>query len=306
MRILKPKFWDKKNLISISLFPFSIIYKFFLELRNILIKEHEFTIPLICVGNVYVGGTGKTPLSIKICKELAKNNFKPVLIRKFYRKHKDEYEMILEHNVKLITNTNRKKCIIDAIKNNFNVAVLDDGYQDISVKKNLSIICFNNNQLIGNGYMLPAGPLRDSFNSINKADIIVINGEKNDIFEEKILKIKKNINIFYANYVPENLNHFTKKKLLAVAGIGEPENFFKLLRKYDIKAEKELSYPDHYDFKKNDIEYIEQLASERNLEIITTEKNYQKIKKDNFKYLKLDLRIEREEEFINLLSKVLK
>ena len=154
--------------------------------------------------------------------------------------------------------------------------------------------------------MLPAGPLRDSFNSINKADIIVINGEKNDIFEEKILKIKKNINIFYANYVPENLNHFTKKKLLAVAGIGEPENFFKLLRKYDIKAEKELSYPDHYDFKKNDIEYIEQLASERNLEIITTEKNYQKIKKDNFKYLKLDLRIEREEEFINLLSKVLK
>ena len=69
MRILKPKFWDKKNLISISLFPFSIIYKFFLELRNILIKEHEFTIPLICVGNVYVGGTGKTPLSIKICKE---------------------------------------------------------------------------------------------------------------------------------------------------------------------------------------------------------------------------------------------
>ena len=79
--------------------------------------------------------------------------------------------------------------------------------------------------------MLPSGPLRESLNSLKEAHIVLINGKKNFEFEKKILKINPKLNIFYSKYIPNNINEFINKKLLAIAGIGNPGNFFELLEK---------------------------------------------------------------------------
>ena len=135
------------------------------------------------------------------------------------------------------------------------MAILDDGFQDYSIYKNLNILCFHGNQLIGNGFIFPSGPLRESFNSIKRAQIIVINGKKNEEFEEKILQISKNIQIFYSSYSLLNIDQFKNKKILAFAGIGNPINFFSLL-KLNLNLKKTLSYPDHFEFKKEELAKI--------------------------------------------------
>ena len=166
----------------------------------------------------------KTPLSIEISKELKKRRLKPVIIKKFYRNQFDEQEMIKYHNQDLIQKKTRGDSILQAIKDKFNYAILDDGFQDFSIFKSFVIICFNSKQLIGNNFIIPAGPLREKIESIKRANIIVINGEKNKDLESQILNINKNLKIFYTEYVPLNIE-FLRKKNYWLSGIGENKIF---------------------------------------------------------------------------------
>ena len=95
MKLNKPKFWDVKNsFISILLYPFSFLVLLYICIKKKLIIHKDLNIPIVCVGNIYLGGTGKTPTSIFLAKELLKLGKNPVIIRKFYQSHKDEYELI--------------------------------------------------------------------------------------------------------------------------------------------------------------------------------------------------------------------
>ena len=100
--------------------------------------------------------------------------------------------------------------------------------------------------MIGNGFLIPAGPLRESFDSIKKADCIFINGDKNLEFENKIKEVNKDIKIFYSIYKIKNLYKFKNKKVVAFAGIGNPSNFFKLLKENGLNLRKTYSFPDHH------------------------------------------------------------
>ena len=170
------------------------------------------------------------------------------------------------------------------------------------LKKNLNIVCFNQNQLIGNGLVLPAGPLRESLDSLTNADIIIVNGQRDKNFEEKILKINSDLKIFYSRYKAENLNEFKDKRLFALAGIGNPENFFKLLSENNLNIEKRLAFPDHYKFNKSEIQKMFDDSLKYNLELITTEKDYFRIKSHgikNIKYIKIKLEISEKDKFVN-------
>jgi len=212
MNIKKPNFWDRKiGFLSIILIPFSLIFFIVNQIKKKIIKGKKFNIPIICIGNIYVGGTGKTPASIFLGKELKKLGHKPVILRKYYKNHLDEYNLIKNHFKDLILSINRIDGI-EKLKNlSFDTIILDDGFQDHSIKKDINIICFNQNQLIGNGMIIPSGPLREGLNSLKKANIILINGKKNSEFENKILKINSELEIFYSAYKPINLNEFKKK-----------------------------------------------------------------------------------------------
>ena len=99
MKIFKPKFWHKKNsLISFLLLPISTFFQFLIILNKLLRKKEKFSIPIISVGNIYLGGTGKTPLCIELVELLKKNNKKIAIVKKFYKAHEDEFKLIESKN----------------------------------------------------------------------------------------------------------------------------------------------------------------------------------------------------------------
>ncbi len=306
MRINKPNFWDGKiGFFSILLFPLSLIVLFLVFLKKKFSKVSNFKIPIICVGNIYIGGTGKTPTSIYIVNELNKMGKNAVIFRKHYEDQVDEHNLIRGYLGNLILSKNRVVGLREIEKSNFDTVIMDDGLQDYKIKKNISIACFNSNQLIGNGLVIPSGPLRESLNSLKNINIVIINGNRNKIFEEKILKINSNLNIFYSYYEPKNLNDFTNQKLLAIAGIGNPENFFSLIEQNNLNIQKKIIYPDHYKFSKEQFQNIIREAEEKNYKIIMTEKDFYKIKKydfDKVNFLKVELKIVDQENFNKVLK----
>ena len=303
MNFKKPEFWDKSELSiwSIILYPFSLLFLIISLGAKFLKIKKKFPIPIVCVGNIYTGGTGKTPLSLEIFKITKSYGKNPAFVKKGYDYLYDEIQM-LDKTGKTYSDKNRKEAIKSLISDKYDVAILDDGFQDLSIEKDFSILCFNSRQLIGNGFLIPAGPLRESFDSIKKADCVLINGDRNIEFENKINKINKNIKIFYSKYKIKNIENFKNKEVVAFAGIGNPSNFFHLLKENNINVKKTYSFPDHYNYSKNDFSKI---IGDKNMKIITTEKDYFRMndrQKQNCDFVKVNLEIENKSEFINLIK----
>tara|TARA_B100000963_G_scaffold192203_1_gene167284 strand:- start:9445 stop:10386 length:942 start_codon:yes stop_codon:yes gene_type:complete len=308
MKLRKPIFWDKElGLTAILLYPITLIMLFLINLRKEFIKSKKFEIPIICVGNIYIGGTGKTPTSLYLANELLKSKKNPLILRKYYSNHSDEYNLIKNNFKNLAVCKDRVKFLNEMNKSSFDTVILDDGFQDLRIKKDINIICFNQNQLIGNGLTLPSGPLREKLSSLKNADVIIINGKKDKKFEEKLIKINEKLEIFYSCYKPINLDQFKNTKLMALAGIGNPENFFRLLEENNLEIGKKISLPDHYKFSKNEIEKLIDEAESKNYKIIMTEKDFYKINHFNFKkinYLKVLLKIDKEEIFFKKIFEI--
>ena len=309
MKMKKPKFWDKKyhTFFSIILLPISFFYRIIVSVKKITTTKKEFTIPIICIGNIYIGGTGKTPLSMKIW-EIFKNEKKPVIIKKNYKNHKDEIELIKKYS-KIITSEKRSEGINLAIEKKFDLAILDDGYQDFEIKKNINIICFNSQQGIGNGQTIPSGPLREKLDSLKNCQIVFINGKKNLEFEDKLKKYNNKLTFFYFNYYVKNLNEFINRKLISFAGIGNPENFFKLLKENHLNIIKEIDFPDHYEYTQKDLENLSDLEKKYNAKLVTTEKDYLRISSFNrrrFGMIPIKVNIYNQEKFIQIIKKFIK
>ena len=308
MYLIKPKFWEKKNsILSLILLPLSMLFIFFVYFKKKLTKIVNYEIPVICVGNLYLGGTGKTPLSILIGEELTKKGINPAIVRKFYKNHNDEHQMLTKYFQNNIFMKDRKSGIIEAIQRGFDTVILDDGLQDYRIKKNFNIICFNQKQLIGNGRVIPAGPLREDLSTVKDANVIVINGKKDHNFEKKIFYHNNNIDIFYSKYKFVNFQKFENKKLFAIAGIGNPENFFELILKHGLNLKKKRAFPDHYKFEKSEIDEILDEAKNSDYKIITTEKDYFRLDYDSKKkieYAKIELEIENKDKFINKILSI--
>jgi tetraacyldisaccharide 4'-kinase len=308
MKFKKPKFWDnqKISLWSILLFPLSIIYL----ATNFIIKsfktQKKFPLHVICVGNIYLGGTGKTPLVRKIfniSKSFGKN---PAFIKKYHNYLLDEINM-LEETGRIYAHENREKSIFSALANNHDLVILDDGFQDFSLKPDFSILCFNSKQSIGNGFILPAGPLRENLAAVSRADCIVINGEKNLELENKIIKYSggKEMPVFYSKYKIKNIKKLQNKEIIAFAGIGNPSNFFDLLKENNLNVKKFYSFPDHHDYSQKDFDRIKKDTFKT---IVTTEKDYHRIhdnQKKNFEYVEVNLEIKNEDELKKLIRQSL-
>jgi len=132
--------------------------------------------------------------------------------------------------------------------------------------------------LLGNGFTLPAGPLREPATSLKKCQIVVINGEKNHEFENIIKNISNTIDIYYSKYLPVNIEKFQNQNLLAFAGIGNPDNFFDLLEMNNLKLFKKIIFPDHYNYSLTELNDMISFSKKNNLKIVTTEKDFYRIK----------------------------
>ena len=214
MKLKKPKFWDykKSSFLSYLLLPFSIILSLITRIKS-KPKLSNSKIKTICVGNIYIGGTGKTSLAIKIKEILDKNNIKACFIKKFYSDQTDE-QKLLSKNGTLFSNLKRIIALNEAITKGFEFAIFDDGLQDNSIKYDMEIVCFNNLNWIGNGLTLPSGPLRENINNLKFYENVFLNGNEENLsaIKDQIKKINPNININYGKYTPLNINEFDKNQ----------------------------------------------------------------------------------------------
>ena len=309
MKFFKPKFWDKNeiSLFSILLFPIALLLKLLIFFKKLFSKKYQFSIPVICVGNIYLGGTGKTPLCIEIFSILKNLNKKPVFIRKKYDSFKDEKSMQKQIGP-VYEDKKRIYALNEAIQNKADIAILDDGFQDFSIKKDLSIVCFNENQWVGNGFTIPSGPLREELSALERADCVAFNGKKNSKIENTILKKNKLIKIFYTKYKAENIEEFRNKKIICFAGIANPLNFFNLLKDNNLNIFEQISFPDHYNYSKAEIEDLKKNAKENDAFLLTTEKDYLRINenyKESISYLKIKVEIENKNQFIEEIKKII-
>ena len=309
MRFKKPKFWDlkKPNLISHLLLPITFITKISNFVLDKKLTKKFGEIKTICVGNIYLGGTGKTPTVIKLYELLRTLNFDVSIGKKFYPNHLDE-KKLLEKKVKLITSNNRKKIVEKAVKINQNVIVFDDGLRDKNISYDLQFVCFDADNWIGNGRLLPAGPLRENVSSLKKYDAVFLkHSTKLENHAKNLINdINPDIKIFNTLIKINNLDKFDlSKKYLIFSGIGSPGSFKKTLAKYNFDIVDEFIFPDHYNYKTKDIEIIKKRAKNLEAKIITTEKDYVKISQadsQNIDFIEVDLSIVNQEELINFLK----
>ena len=310
MNLKKPKFWDykKPNTLAYLLLPISYLLKL-IRLFKIKSKIKKSNIRTICVGNIYLGGTGKTSLSIKINEILSEKKIKTCFIKKFYLTQLDE-QKLLESRGKLFTSSKRIEAINIAENEGYDVAILDDGLQDNSINYDLRFVCFNNINWIGNGLTIPAGPLRESINNLKNYKHIFLNGnlENLDNIKEHIYKINPNINLYIGKYVPLDIEKFNKdKNYLVFSGIGNHQTFISMLREYKFNIVKDIEFSDHYKYNNSDINKIQKLSDNLNCQIITTEKDYLRLDKEkihNINFIKSELKILDEEKLISTILKI--
>jgi len=310
MKLKKPKFWDykKPSFFSYLLLPLSITIGLIAKI-NSKPKYPNSKIKTICVGNIYIGGTGKTSLTIKIKEILDKNNIKACFVKKFYPNQTDE-QKLLSKNGAVFSNLKRITALDEAISEDFEVAIFDDGLQDNSIKYDMEIVCFNNLNWIGNGLTLPSGPLRESINNLKFYENVFLNGNEESLIaiKDQIKKINPNININSGKYTPLNIGEFDKdQNYLVFSGIGNHKTFVEMLKNNKLKIVSDLEYPDHYQYSKRDFDEIIINAKKFNAHIITTEKDFLRLENFNrneILYVKSSLEISDEKSLTNKLLKL--
>ena len=311
MKLKKPKFWDysKPNLIAYLLLPFSTLVQIFSSLKK---KEgRKLKIKTICVGNIYIGGTGKTSLCIKINEFLTQKNIKSCFVKKYYKDQVDE-QMLLQNKSEIFISKNRIDALYKAEMKGYDVAILDDGLQDSSIICDVNFVCFNNINWIGNGLTIPSGPLRENINILKKYNHVFLNGNSKNIesISKKINEINSNSIIHIGEYIPLNIDEFDKKdSYIVFSGIGNHQTFISMIKKYELNIIKEYEYPDHYNYSQEEINLICKEAENLRCKIITTEKDFLRINKninniDKIKYIKSTLKIINEEKLISILAKI--
>tara|TARA_B100001115_G_C15805428_1_gene398721 strand:- start:213 stop:1139 length:927 start_codon:yes stop_codon:yes gene_type:complete len=307
MNLKKPKFWDykKPNIYAFLLFPLTILTSLsnFFNLKKNKIK---FKIKTICIGNIYIGGTGKTSLSIKLNKILKERNIKTCFIKKQYIDQVDE-QKILKKNGELFISRKRIDAIKQAENANYKVAIIDDGLQETKINYDIRIVCFNTINWIGNGMILPSGPLRENINNLKKYEHIFLNGNSEELESHKkfLTNINPNVNIHIGVYEITNVKEFNlNDKFLIFSGIGNHKTFVEMIKKYGFEVLKDIEFPDHYNYTDVDLNKIVDEAKKLNCKIITTEKDYFRLEDKNLieiKFIKSELKLINEENLLKFI-----
>ena len=309
MKLNKPKFWDTKDskILPYLLLPFSLILVLINSILKSIVKKKKLKkIKTICIGNIYIGGTGKTSLSLKTHEVLSQKKIKSCFIKKDYANQKDE-QKILENKGKLFKSKKRFLSLVEAANQGYEVAIFDDGLQDYSIDYDLIFLCFNDLNWIGNGFTIPSGPLRESFKNIRYYKNIFINGNMENLENAKnqIREINPEAKIFVTTYKPVNLNEFSEKEnYLVFSGIGNHRSFISMLKKNKINILKDIEFPDHYNYSDKDIDNIVTEAQNLNCKIITTEKDFCRLNNkniDKIKFVKSEIKIKDENKFLDII-----
>lgn len=301
---MKTPWWFlSKNPVALLLVPVSWIYYFvgrfvyWVRKINPVISKRK----IICVGNILAGGVGKTP----VVRAIATYLDSPVVMRGYKKSAKtgnvgDEATMLARNGLAVHVGDRKSNILLlNRQEKDKTPIVMDDGLQNPSIKKDVSIVVFDEGIGFGNGFLLPAGPLRVPKRKLKDADAIIV--IKNKI-KNKNLVLPDGVPVFYAQN--QTVSPYDEdEKLVAFAGIGYPKKFFGALRNVVAKQ----AFPDHYQYTSQDIEKLFALADKKRAKLITTEKDWVRLPvqiRDKIKYARLDTVIES--KFFDWLKEKLK
>ncbi len=280
------------------LLPLSLIYFFIITLRKIFTEKESFDFFLISIGNITAGGTGKTLLVCELINRFLNSNYKIALVSSVYKKDKispwDEVKMIKNNFPSLILSSEKNPEGLKKLEEKgVEVVIIDDGFHCYWAKKDMEILMIDCSNPFDNGFLIPAGLLREPISSINRADIFILSYshlvEENK--KEKIIKFfrSKGKPVFLLKikplYISNRKNELSikiikNKKVFCFAGIGNPLNFFRTVLELEPEKLYSAIYPDHYNYRKEDIEEIVNFLKNNRVEFaITTEKDFVKIEK---------------------------
>ncbi len=291
MRFKTPKFWQNKSIVSCLLRPVSSLYYALISCRKQNTLPYHSRLPLLCIGNAVIGGAGKTPTAISLCHLLKQQGYHPAFISRGYGgslskehalevnpKHHnamqvgDEPLLLAKHAPVFIGKDRVAAVKLAEQKEGVDVLIMDDGLQNQTIEKTASLLVMQGNYGIGNGYLFPAGPLREPLTkALEKTQAVLIIGDDTSGTAE----IVGNKPIFFGQLeVDETLFPPSDKTYVAFAGIAHPSRFFATLKERNYTIAKTIAFADHYPYKPKDMGMLNELAQKHCASLITTEKDW--------------------------------
>ena len=281
-----PDFWRQRGAVARLLAPLGKLYGASVAFKAAHAKPYRAPVPVICVGNLTAGGSGKTPVAIAVAKLLLARGRKPVFLTRGYGGKERGPALVKDHHgarlmgdeALLLARTaptivSRDRAIGGAVAANEkpDVIVMDDGHQNFALAKNLSLVVVDGGGGFGNGLVLPAGPLREPVaQGLSRADAVIIMGEGTPElagFSGPVLR---------AHILPEP-NELAGRKVLAFAGIGRPQKFFDTLVSAGAFVQETQAFADHYVYRPADLAALRARARARGALLVTTEKDLVRI-----------------------------
>ena len=297
MPIKTPHFWTELSWQSVILFPVSYIWRFGHYAQQKILNTKETEIPVICVGNLTVGGSGKTPVVITLCRFLSGiGKSTSILTRGFGGKEKGpifvstnlhqsldvgDEPLMMANSLDVCVSRNRPlgaNHILD--KKKYDCIVMDDGLQNPTLKKDLNIAVFDGKYGIGNGFLLPAGPMRQKLEvGIQNIDLVIFNGKDETGLGQKI---PPHIPIFTGELQPDEeiVEKMKNRRVYGFAGIGNPSRFFKTLNNIGTDLVGEAHFADHHPYTDADLTQLYEEAMQSGAELVTTQKDWMRLPTD--------------------------
>ena len=321
-----PKFWQHRSLISYLLLPLSIVYFFGATIRRLVNQPQRLPAKVICIGNITIGGTGKTQVAIWLARHFKEDKIKFVILCKGYDGSYleptavtkdmspdfvgDEALELCAHGTTIVA-----KKVIDAIpllqKLAPDVIIVDDGMQNPSFIKDYILAVVDGDRGFGNRMLFPAGPMRQFVKSgIEAADEVMVVSSATGLFPSGLTRVsqasrasqgpqfKREEKSYKATIKPLS-NFDLSKKYYAFAGIGNPERFFNSAKNQGLDIVATKAFPDHNKYSKGDIAFLKTESDKLGAKLLTTRKDWVKIRDDNITSFDVTLEIDKEKELID-------
>jgi tetraacyldisaccharide 4'-kinase len=317
-----PHFWGSKNWLSSLLLPFSYCYYSGYRLRCKYTRPVKLSAPVICIGNLTAGGAGKTPVALYIGQLLKNKNINAFFISRGYggsqktallvdpKKHNalqvGDEPLLLARVLPTIVGKNRLEAAMLAITEGAELLVMDDGFQNPSIEKDLSFIVVDRRLSFGNERMLPAGPLREPvLYGIRRADALIIVNPAN--FLPTALP---DIPFLLARSQPKpSMLALGGKDILAFCGIATPGKFYKMLENSGARIVERISFPDHYHYTRKDLLFLRgQAKKQGNALLVTTSKDATRLPAESMQEIavaEMELVFENPEKLSNMIEAVI-
>lgn len=290
-----PFWWEQPDWRAYALYPASRLYSFVATRRMINARREKLDIPVLCVGNFTVGGTGKTPVAIALAKQAKKMHLTPGFLSRGYggsigephvvdRKHDsarqvgDEPLLLSDHAI-TATTPNRVAGAKLLMQRGCDFLIMDDGFQSAQIHMDYALVVVDGRYGVGNGHVLPGGPLRASLiDQVRFATGIVRMGE--DKAGEAVVRLAARAGrpIFEAATRARGADKFAGRRFLAFAGIGHPDKFFDTVAHAGGEVVMTRSFSDHHFYSNDELKELVDMAAGADLELITTAKDFARLR----------------------------